>query len=450
MTTLNANTPRGLSAEGTPQVPSAFEFEKIEMINANGEVRDIKAIVRELTISEDLYSPICVCTLSVRDDINFFEDFKVSGREIINLHINRLGLNEPIQTLKLTFVVKDYPTFQRTINEISVQEYSIIAISTYSYLSRLQTISQSVKGNPIDNIKMLFKTYMGYSSFDESSLLEYPCTTPFKGVITKRTPLQAVKWCLSKAFDKNRTPFFAYATLSGKIKFDSYSAIVKRKETLGIYEYRQNSIHSINNPEYYNEQKTRILDIVSNLRLNKLDTAIKGGLGNKMNLVNYSDLTYEERELDFKESDIIKIDASYKENLLDSFSFLDRLGIDSKKLIKQINPNDFEFHYPYPLYNDNTLKSSTEIGWENLQSSLYYKGNIESASHEISVYGDFNHNPGKKIDIRIPKASQTQDDLSLYDKNLSGVYIIAASVHSFKDGTYLNRLKLIKDSTGVN
>ena len=449
MTTLNANTPRGLSAEGTPQVPSAFEFVKVEMINAKGETRDIRSIVTEIAIAEDLYSPVLICTLSIRDDINFFEEFNISGKEIINLQINKLSLNEPTQTLKLTFVVKDYPIFQRTISEISIQEYSIIAISAYAYLSRLQTISQSVKGNPIDNIKMLFKTYMGYSFFDESSLSEYPCTTPFKGVITKRTPLQAVKWCLNKAFDKNRTPFFTYATIAGMIKFDSYSAIVKRKETLGIYEYRQNSIHSIDSVEYYNEQKTRILDIVSNLKLNKLETAIKGGLGNKMNLIDYSNLTYQETEFSFKDSDIIKIDAKYKEDLLDSFSFLDRLGIDSKKLVKQINPNDFEFHYPYPLYNDSTIKSSTEIVWENMQSSLYYKGNMESASHEISVYGDFKHNPGKKIDIRIPKATQEQDDSALYDKNLSGVYIVAAAIHSFKDGTYINRLKLIKDSTGV-
>ena len=73
---------------------------------------------------------------------------------------------------------------------------------------------------------------------------------------------------------------------------------------------------------------------------------------------------------------------------------------------------------------------------------------MESTAHEIGVYGDPNLSAAKKIKIEIPKAI----DPSKYnaagplDESLSGVYVIAVSIHIFENGIYTNKLRIIKDS----
>jgi len=78
---------------------------------------------------------------------------------------------------------------------------------------------------------------------------------------------------------------------------------------------------------------------------------------------------------------------------------------------------------------------------------------MQSMNHEIQVYGDFRLNPGKKIKIEIPKSSNAKiynEEIKFGNKeeldlSLSGTYIVTIAVHSFKDGLYTSRLKIIKD-----
>jgi len=75
-------------------------------------------------------------------------------------------------------------------------------------------------------------------------------------------------------------------------------------------------------------------------------------------------------------------------------------------------------------------------------------------NHEIEVYGDFRLNPGRKIKIEVPKSSDPTEYNTIIntanteelDLSLSGEYLVAVAVHTFKEGVYTSRLKILKDS----
>lgn len=70
---------------------------------------------------------------------------------------------------------------------------------------------------------------------------------------------------------------------------------------------------------------------------------------------------------------------------------------------------------------------------------------MEAETHNISTYGDPNLKAGTKIEIAIPKAVDTSKEDPGKDDRLSGLYIIAVSVHTFQGGVYTNQLKIIRD-----
>jgi hypothetical protein len=161
------NTPRGLSNDAA-QIPSSYKVEKFIISNQQGRTMDIRSLVVGFTITEEIYSPIVVFNARIRDTINFFEEFALSGQEIIKLVLRKVEGpdNEEMQmpsskwrvpkTIDLYLTVKEYPNYTKSNETLDAQEYNLIAISDYAYISNLQRISHSVHGNTIDNISKIF------------------------------------------------------------------------------------------------------------------------------------------------------------------------------------------------------------------------------------------------------------------------------------------------------
>jgi hypothetical protein len=82
---------------------------------------------------------------------------------------------------------------------------------------------------------------------------------------------------------------------------------------------------------------------------------------------------------------------------------------------------------------------------------------METMSHDIEIYGDFSFNPGKKIELEIPKAVDpvaqskvtNSDKSETLDKLLSGQYIVIAVQHKFRNDEYYITAKVKRDSFEV-
>lgn len=461
----NSNTSKNRDADGNSLYPSVYEFKKILMINKAGREEDIRPLVTSLVIAEEIYSPVLTGKLRIRDNVNFFENFGLNGQEIVKVEIEYLKSvdeEEEFETLKYQFVVKDYPLFEKTKESINVQEYDINLISSFAYLSRLQQISRGIVGNPVNAIEEIFEKYLAYTKFNYKGE-KYPCLTDnLKAVITQRTPLQAVEYLKSLCYDEKSSPFFVYTTLKGdEIVARSWVDIID-ESTNPVYEPTSDqdsyvlkpfySEETIGTTENLKELRPKILSLSSNIKLDKLSQAVAGGIGSVTEVIDLEARSYDEVRVVPKTESLeatgdteSEFDFSYLENLADDEtrrSILNNI-IDDPRTSQSVS------YLPIKPYSDSFI-SPARIKHDVLPYVKKYKANMEASVHEIAVYGDPNLSAATKIRIKIPKAVDTNEKEPGIDESLSGVYVVGVNIHTFENGVYTNRLRIIKDRNVID
>ena len=450
---VTRNTPKGISsADNSATIPSAYLVKTLSIKNSKGKTVDMQSLITSFTITEELFSPVIVFNARIRDNVNFFEDFAISGQEIINVKLQKIDTrNGSDRLVNLNFTVKEYPNYEKTPNSISVQEYNLIAVSDYSYLSMLKRISRSVKGNVVENIQRIFEKDLNVTRV----LNVGKCTTAFDGIITIQSPLKAVDWLRQKAYDADGAPFFVYNTISnGIVLIKSLSNMIK-SPVYSTYRYHQFLKNSPENPESYAEAMGKILKMRSNIKLDKLKQATEGGFANKTVITDYAKKSFLSKIFNLgKDKNVSANRISAKSGYGEAMNFFTN-GKTAKPENLTTSPDASRtLLSTNSSANSSGKPSSAQIISENIGRAKSYLANLESMNHEIEVFGDFILNPGRKIKIEIPKSTNINEyNLNInkgnteeLDLSLSGEYIVAVAVHTFKEGVYTTRLKIIKDS----
>lgn len=450
--TVTSHTPKGVSKDGEFQnISGAFFIKQMLIKNQNGEIFDLQPIVTNFTITEELFSPVIMLNLRIRDNINFFEDFSLTGQEIIHIILQKPNdKNTRTVEVDLKFLVKEYPNYQKT-PQSSVQEYDLIAISDFAYLSMLKRISRSVKGNVVDNIIQVFKKDLNINVISTDA-----CASSFDGVLVIQSPLKAIEWLRQKAFDVEGAPFFIFPRISSTFIAISSLTNLLRKQKYKIYQYKPQQKTVPGTPEAYEENLDKIINIKSNIKLDKLKQANEGAFSNATVVTDYG-----------KKSFIQKIfnrdkDSKMKKNkLLENSPYGKTLNFITNGIASAAEPLTNLPNASRTLLSTNSnsnasgnLNSSTLLS-DSLGRIKSYLSNMETLNHQIQVYGDFTLNPGRKIDIKVPKScniveynkriNTTNDDDNDEDKALSGTYLVAVAVHNFSDGVYTTMAKIMKD-----
>ena len=450
------NTPKGIGADGKADVPSAYLVKRLLLVNRLEKTADISDLVTSFTITQELSSPVVVINLKVRDTINFFEDFLLSGQERLFIKLRHITKHDEDRELDLEFKIKEYPNYVKSLKEPNIQEYNIIGISPFAYNSVLTRISRSVKGNPIDGITRIYKEDLHTRVTSRGT-----CTSVFDGIINIQSPMKAAEWLRSKAFDIDGGPFFVYSNISGvsgdEITISSLSELwSSRNETFKTYSYRQYLSNPAQTRAAYIENATRVLDMQSNIKLDKLNQATSGGFAGTTSVTDIATKTFSSMTFDYStDTSIAKNRIDLKEVFSPSKGF--KIGASSAPAqslsdlssasISNISTNTAA------NYGGNQNSSSGPIH-DNINRAKSYLANYNAVSHQIIVYGDFSLGPGRKIAIKIPKTINVEEYLrnnpnsapSDLDKSMSGDYIIDVVAHNFSGGIYTCKLKIIKDS----
>lgn len=281
------------------------------------------------------------------------------------------------------------------------------------------------------------------------------CTSAFDGIITIQSPLKAVEWLRQKAYDADGAPFFVYNTIAtGIVKINSLTRLIKAP-LYNTYTYRQFLTNSPSNLESYAEAMSRILNMRSNIKLDKLTQATEGGFANKTEITDYAKKTFIAKIFNLsKDSSVSANKLSATSAYGEAVNFFTN-GISTKpQSLTSLPDASRSMLSTNSSANGNGNPSSAQIMSETLGRAKSYIANMQSMNHEIEVFGDFRLNPGRKIKIEIPKSADineynqniNKNNTELLDNSLSGEYLVAVAVHSFKDGIYKSRLKIIKDS----
>ena len=452
MSNISKNIDSGSSRSVTP---GSYKIKSIKLFTHTGDDFLIQNVVTKLIITESIYSNTLMCKLSVRDTTNMIENLPLIGQERIEIQLEHKPLSSKTQIAKidLEFYVTEYPLYGRS-SEKHIQSFSFSGISKYAYISRFKKISRAVDGLTSDGISNIVSSDLGSSSF----VMNNPPISKFKGTINTQTPLDAIEWLRKKTYDDNKAPYYFFQTLNGDVNLSSHTELVEQPVYYNYYSTRGFN-HVPNTEEDYLERKQRILEITSDLRLGKIFQAIDGAYASENFYLDVGTKTFTSTEFSYSGKTIEGEKNTPPEPParvgLDPVNSLGRKSsISSNFLIDNapINEN-YQSHHEYVSTNafafGDTEKNYNEMKKESGGITKAYVENLESITHDLKLFGDYELNAGKVIDINLPRATEP-DIQGGIDKHLSGKYLITSSIHTFENGEYFTQVKVKRDSFTIN
>ena len=422
--------------------PSAYRLDTVDLethVIQAGErkIFDIKNFVTDFTITESIYSLSLQLSMNIKENTNLLEFAKLTGQEKIRVRLARTAVgSKDEENIDLTFIVTEYPVFGRF--DSHTQVYSIRGISEFAFVGKLKSISKSIKGPVTELIQKILVEDLNVNV--EDIFLSESKSDLIKAVIPYMSPVDAVNWLLRRAFDDNDKPFYCYQTFSGQIRIESQSDFAE-KENYRTFRDGKFYTNDVQGKDDYQEKLERILSIASDLKMSKFVSSLGGAFGSTTVSLDISNKTVAYDSFNY--SNDFKRDGTLNEGktLSNNFIFEEQKNNLGRYSLARI------FYIPT---NSSNLDSDKNIGYNSptqfgsinrVQSAVE---NLDTITHDMTVFGDFNLNPGKPVEIILPKSidpgANVSNTQSTVDKGedllLSGRYLLSAVVHKFAEQYY--------------
>jgi len=430
--------------------PGTCEIVWVEMENYLGDVKRIENLVSSFKILETLYSPSLGLEMTLRDESNFFEEFQITGQEIIRIKlVQKLFQGERNAkqniTTELEFFVTEYIDYIKG-NKTQVQAYTFTGISKHAYISPLKRISRAMISSVDEEIRRIMEKDLLVDKF----LIQGRPASSFSGVINWTNPLpQAIDFA-NRIYDANQSPFFLFQKLNGTVYLSALSFFVNEQDNPVYRTYRDQMstfADTMDTAAAELDAYTRILQFNSDLELNRLFSANDGAYSSLYTYYDISTKTHESKSYDY-------VRDFRKENTLNQ-----RLNIIEDYLVPPLN---IEWNkIQYANQNFRMMNRFSRGGVRNIQDNIksnshfrkFYLKNFETCEHTLELNGDLLLNPGRVIELEITKST----DPSIYkeytgknygrglDELFSGKYLVTSCEHKFE-----NRGSSYKVSCTVN
>jgi hypothetical protein len=425
--------------------PNSFLIDKIELENHSGDVFQIAPITTSFQITENIILPSMILELTVFDAANFLENAPIIGQEKLRIKLSKTPPQAETQEINLEFFVTEYPQYTRSLSE-RAQTYTFRGISEHAYNSAFIKISRSYQDPTPDEIQKILVEDLKLP--EEKFVVRGEDLSKSKGIITIQDPLSAIEFLRKNSFDQKLTPFFLFQTIDGNVNFVPLSLLTGPDNP--VYEtyldFRssfQAGGNTVDEASDYYSDKNRILELASNLGMSKYKQGIKGAFGSENNYLDLSSKTYDSFTYDYSQAGLENNSLEQKSAISTKFEIL------GQPINELVNAN-----VEYIATNDQAFSEDINYG-SNMKLNSYrnkaYEALINTFEHDIVLYGDFNLNPGVKIELKFPKSIDPEevDADELYDESLSGKYLITSVQHLFKGGEYHSNIRVKRDTLAV-
>lgn len=429
-----------MGPEGAAMTPSGYNIKKcaIAAVGSSNSL-DITNIVTSLSFIESLYSPTVICRISIQDSVNLVETFPLIGQEKIHLILERKDFSDDVEPkrIELNLIVTEYPLYGKDEQKPNVSAITLSAISEHAYSMSLNEVTRSFDGPLIDEItKILTENGVKKENIEMSS----SNITSAKGIIPRMKSMQAAEWFRSRTVNVPESPLYVYQTIDGKVHLKFYSDMIEG-EVYGKYEDNRFFSNGAQSLDDYKQRARRILSCASNLRFGKLFQSQAGAYASSMETIDIATKRTSTKDYGYNIEEMPRIGNQ---------PFTAEAKIQDKPLnerydarTSRVSLNSLAFGVSSK--NTNELRASYE------QKNRSFTECLETMTHEIKIYGDYEFNPGKIVDISFPKAidPQENEDEEYIDKSMSGKYLVTAVTHTFTKGEYYINARVKRDSLGI-
>lgn len=448
---------KDIDIEKIAYVPHAYFIEELTLTNRIGEAVDIQFLAQEISISESIYSSTAVLTVGIKDESNIIETLPIYGYETIMLKMKRRqGPDGKFQYIERLFYITEYPLYGRPRNE-HVQIYTLSAVSYHSWKNPLIKISRYYTGPIADQIAKIADDAFGLKVLISGA--------PFpkgRGIINIQKPLQAIDWFRRRLHEDTGTPFYFYETIQSKpneIFLESHTEIVKKDPHHKYYDTRLYREELVGSQEDYEERKKKIVESSSQLKFSKFVPIPTGTWGSENNYLDIAKRTFFKKFYNYK-ADFPISNTLYGTSVLEKpvdFEFKDvppPPGEPKPNENKEEIAEEYFSYLEHMSLNSQAYFASEEQNYNQWSHEKVFIMNafpdvFNNLIHTVKVYGDFELNPGKVVELYFPKSGDpavTKAENDPWDRNLSGRYVVISAVHKFINQEYFTEIKVKRDS----
>ena len=184
-----------------------FTIDSVLFISERSEDIELKRVVTDIDIYEDLRKPYLTADIVLLDDSNFINGADILGGEKIEITI--ISNKDKSVPIKKTFYIHKI-THQNRVNEHS-QVIVIHLVEDCYYIASLYNINRFYEGKGSEIIGKITKEFLGKElAFDNNE------TQKLKLIVPNLNPLEAGEWIKNNLTTVDGYPYYFYSTFVGK------------------------------------------------------------------------------------------------------------------------------------------------------------------------------------------------------------------------------------------
>ena len=402
---------------------SDFYLNKLILTTVDGQEHDIRFVMSEINVYEDLFNNQTTCDVFITDATNMIQNLPIFGFETLFLDFNTPNKNHFSKTFRLVRITN------RQLFKDRQAAYILHFVAQEAVNNLKIHVSKSYKGKLISDIVTdLHTTWLGGGTINVE-----PTKYQQHIIIPMLNPCHAINWLATRANsatyeganylyyqDKDQFQFVSIESrlaLPSSLYYTFQTANI-RKDTLGY------------KPEDLPANIIAIQAYTFNHYSDILENIQSGMYGNELYTHSQSRKIWKYYTFDYPTSfDDYK--QLYAGNLLFNSRFQDDSPHGKHKLFPTGHDQD---GYPF----------QPELWLPCRISQLQQLQNLKIS---ITIPGDSERTIGQVVELRIPSPEPPIQNIQVDDKYYNGRFLIQSVRHKIDVEKYMTIMELVKDST---
>jgi len=401
---------------------SDYLLNALNLVTSDGKVVDIKGLMVELDLYEDIFSAVMTGSVVLGDALDLISSLAMHGNEFIQINVDKPSLNNPIIKTFRCYKIGD-----RSPGTNGLQNYTIYFCSEELFISTQNLVSKSYKGLRVDQMVMDLLTNKLKVNTKKICQIEQT-TGVFDIIIPRMSALEAISWLAPRSYGPNKNLFFFFENRDG-FNFVSYETLL----TKPVYQTYAYNVKLEQNP-VLNSNTFNVLNVTQDHDILKASrTGAYSSTLAVLDIINrqYTATTFNVKQL----TDNATLNA-----YLPSNDFPNRFG----QSVFQTGGNALKFVISTdadPSSNPANIKK-----W--LPQTICRLGQLNTFKLAGSIPGDIQLKVGMVVGFYMPKM-EVQSRTTANDPFRSGRYLVSSIHHKFIMDVSTTIVELLSDSVSA-
>ncbi len=413
---------------------------ELKLVSSNGKVDDLLDKFNAINIYEDIFQSVITGTIQLNDGINLLNEYAIHGNEYLYITFGRPGEISPQE--RYTKVFRIYKIADREKStQGQIQNYVLHFCSEELIFSNQQSITRALSGG--NTLEYVGNICLFDLKVQFPKLVDFERSFgPTEFVLTRRKPLDAIKYLTEQSFSSSLSPFVFFENKNG-FNFVSLQSLYKRDPITKLQFNTAKFTLDRETSPYINS--TDINDFRFNQNFD-VQQATKEGL--------YSSRLY---TLDLIRQKYTKHDVSLLNELNTDvmiegyFPFNTATNRNNRALYEEYDSKVYYWltnksRSNLPYFISKRVRENDSFVEEHLAQRRMQINLINNTELHCVVPGNPQYSAGFTVDLEIPAFAQNLESERINDPYYSGKYLITAVRHVIVPGSLQTVLELSKNS----